>query len=69
VIIGPEGPEVRALPLEVPGLRAGGRHLEEWIRPDGGAPVFRAAGHPREVTLTPLNHSFDKRYSVCWRVV
>lgn len=69
MIVGPEGPEVHKLPLEVPGFRAASGDPEKWIRPEGKPLVFRTTGQLRDVTLAPLNRLFDQRYSVYWRVV
>jgi DUF1680 family protein len=68
MIVGPEGPEVDRLPLEIPGFRAAGADPKEWIRPTGEPLTFRTTGQPRDITLAPLNRIFDKRYSVYWRV-
>jgi hypothetical protein len=68
MIVGPEGPEVKRLPLEIPSLRTGGADPKEWMRPTGEPLTFQTTGQPRDITFAPLNRIFDKRYSVYWRV-
>jgi uncharacterized protein len=68
MIVGPEGPEVERLPLEIPGFRTAGADPKQWIRPAGEPLTFRTTGQPRDITLAPLNRLFNKRYSVYWRV-
>ena len=63
-----QGPELQeALPLDVPSLRSKGP-VEEWIRPIAGEPmVFQTVGQERNVTLKPLNQSWE-RFAVYWTV-
>jgi DUF1680 family protein len=68
MIVGPEGPEVDRLPLEIPSFRTAGADPKEWIRPTGEPLTFRTTGQPRDITLAPLNRLFNKRFSVYWRV-
>jgi len=68
MIVGPQGPETGSLPIEIPRFQSAGKDLKEWIRPQGEPLTFRTAGQPRDITLTPLNRIFDKRYSVYWKV-
>lgn len=68
MMVGPEGPEVDRLPLEIPGFRTAGADPKEWMRPAGEPLTFRTTGQPRDITFAPLNRIFDKRYSVYWRV-
>ena len=68
LVIGPEGPPVRKLPMEVPAFRAAGSDPESWIKPGERALEFRTVGQAKNVTLAPLNSLFNKRYSVYWQV-
>ncbi len=68
MIVGPEGPEVERLPLEIPSFRTAGADPKEWMRPADEPLTFRTSGQPRDITFAPLNRMFDKRYSVYWRV-
>ena len=66
--VGPEGPELENLPLDVPGIRTTAADPQEWLRPGGDPLTFHITGQPRDIVLGPLNRIFDKRYSVYWRV-
>jgi DUF1680 family protein len=68
MIIGPQGPETKSLPLDIPGFHPAGKDLNQWIRPQAAPLEFRTTGQPRDIALTPLNRFFDKRYSVYWKV-
>jgi DUF1680 family protein len=68
MIVGPEGPETEKLPIDIPSFQSAGKDLKQWIRPQAAPLEFRTTGQPRDVTLTPLNRFFDKRYSIYWRV-
>jgi len=68
MIVGPEGPDVEHLPLEIPSFKAAGAAPKDWIQPAGEPLAFRTTGQARDVTLAPLNRMFDKRYSIYWRV-
>jgi hypothetical protein len=69
MIVGPMGPGLKEHPTDVPGLRAGAKSLDAWIRPaDGELPAFRTTGQKQDVTLTPFNRIFGQRYSVYWNV-
>jgi DUF1680 family protein len=63
-----QGPELQeAPPIDVPSLRSRGP-VEEWIRPvSGQAMVFQTIGQEQNVTLKPLNQSWD-RFAVYWTV-
>jgi DUF1680 family protein len=63
-----QGPELQeAAPADVPSLVSNGR-VEEWIRPVAGQPtVFQTVGQRRNVTLKPLNQSWE-RFAVYWTV-
>lgn len=62
-----QGPELAAAPpLDVPPLKANGADPAEWIKPVTGQPLtFRTAGQEQDVTLKPLNQSWE-RYTVYW---
>jgi uncharacterized protein len=63
-----QGPEVGKAPMSVPELRASGKKLEDWIKPDGAAPLtFRIAGSGSGVTLKPLNRLWG-RFAAYWTV-
>ena len=68
MIVGPEGPDVEHLPLEIPSFKAAGAAPRDWIQPASEPLAFRTTGQARDVTLAPLNRLFDKRYSIYWRV-
>ena len=57
-----------APPLDIPTFQAAGDDPSGWIKPGGKALTFRTTGQKKDVTLTPLNALFDKRYSVYWKV-
>jgi DUF1680 family protein len=68
LILDKQGPAVEKLPLKVPELHASGKKLEDWIKPEGSAPLtFRAAGSEGGVTLRPLNQLWG-RYATYWNV-
>src|SRR5450631_392334 len=51
-----QGPAVAKIPMSVPELRASGRKLEDWMKPEGSSPLtFRAATANGSVTLKALN--------------
>lgn len=63
-----QGPETSKAPLDVPGLRAQGKKLEDWIKPDGSAPLaFRTAAPNPAVKLRPLNQLWG-RFAAYWNV-
>jgi hypothetical protein len=66
--VGPSGPRMRGMPLEVPGFQAAGPDPASWIKPAGPPLTFRTTGQPKDVTLAPLYSIFGKRYSVYWQV-
>jgi DUF1680 family protein len=68
LIVGQQWPEVRKSPMSVPELRASGKKLEDWIKPDGSAPLtFRAGSAGAGVTLKPLNQLWG-RFATYWTV-
>lgn len=64
-----QGPEMaEAPPLDVPSLKASGADPAEWIRPVPGETLtFRTTGQEHDVTLKPLNQSWE-RFAVYWTV-
>ena len=63
-----QGPEVNKAPMNAPNLHAGGKKLEDWIKPDGSAVMaFRAAASGGAVTLKPLNRLWG-RFATYWNV-
>jgi DUF1680 family protein len=63
-----QGPAVNKAPISVPDLRASGKKLEDWIKPEGAAPLtFRAASAGGSVTLKPLNQLWG-RFATYWNV-
>jgi DUF1680 family protein len=68
-VVGPEGPQVRRHPMEVPSFKAAGDDPASWIKPGEKPLTFRTTNQSKDVTLEPLNSIFDKRYSVYWQVV
>jgi hypothetical protein len=68
LIVGPAGPQVKKVPIDVPAFRATGADPETWIKPSGQPLTFRTINQRKDVTLAPLNSIFGKRYSVYWHV-
>lgn len=69
MIIGPEGPDVRHYPADVPEFRVVGGDLDSWIKPvSGQALTFQTVGTEKEVTLVPFIHITGERYSIYWTV-
>jgi DUF1680 family protein len=66
--VGPSGPHMRGMPLEVSGFHAAGPDPASWIKPAGPPLTFRTTGQPKDVTLAPFYSFFGKRYSVYWQV-
>jgi DUF1680 family protein len=66
--VGPMGPRLRGMPLEVPDFQAAGPDPASWIKPAGAPLTFRTTGQRKDVTLAPLNRIFGKRYSVYWQI-
>ena len=64
-----QGPEVQEAPaLEVPALKGAGADPAAWIKPvPGEALTFRTTGQEHDVTLKPLNQSWQ-RFAVYWTV-
>jgi uncharacterized protein len=63
-----QGPEIQDAPLDVPGLTARGTNPAHWIEPVPGQPLtFRTTGQAKDVTLKPLNQSWE-RFAVYWTV-
>ena len=80
MIVGQQGPAVRRsdgppanpnrpmLEVIVVPLHAAGPDPASWIKPAEKPLTFRTFGQKRDVTLSPLNRMFDRRYSVYWEV-
>ena len=64
-----QGPEIWAAPdLQIPAMNSGGKPVAEWIVPVPGKPLtFETVGQEQNVTLRPLNESWD-RFAVYWTV-
>ncbi len=64
-----QGPELaEAPPADVPALKANGADPGDWIKPVPGEPLtFRTTGQEHDVTLKPLNQSWQ-RFAVYWTV-
>lgn len=68
LILDRQWPEVSKIPISVPELRASGRKLDDWIKPDDSEPLaFRTAGPSESVTLRPLNQLWG-RFATYWSV-
>jgi uncharacterized protein len=55
-------------PVEIPTFKAAGPDPSAWIKPTDKPYVFKTVGQAKDVTLTPINALFDRRYSVYWQV-
>ena len=64
-----QGPEIQELPpFAVPPLVAHGSDPAAWIKPVPGQPLtFRTVGQPKDITLKPVNQSWE-RFNVYWNV-
>jgi DUF1680 family protein len=64
-----QGPEIQEAPeVKVPALTAHGAEPASWIHPVAGRTLtFRTSGQLQDVTLKPLNQSWD-RFAVYWTV-
>ena len=64
-----QGPEIEEAPaVDVPPLKSAGADPAMWIKPvPGQALTFRTTGQERDVTLKPLNQSWQ-RFAVYWTV-
>ncbi|HWC97447.1 MAG TPA: glycoside hydrolase family 127 protein [Candidatus Sulfopaludibacter sp.] len=67
LIVDQQGPEVAKIPMTAPELRASGKKLEDWIKPDGSPLAFRAASTGGSVALKPLNQLWG-RFATYWTV-
>lgn len=65
---GPNAPQLRRLPLDIPTFRSNGTHIDSWVTPADAPLAFRTRGQATDVSLRPLNSLFGKRYSVYWTV-
>ncbi len=68
MIVGPNAPQMRRVPIEVPTFTSNGADPSSWIKPAAAPLTFRTTGQQKDVTLAPLNSLFAKRYSVYWQV-
>jgi uncharacterized protein len=68
MIVGPNAPQMRRVPLEIPTFQAAGPDPASWIKPAGAPLSFHTSGQQKDVTLVPLSSLFGKRYSVYWQV-
>ena len=63
-----QGPETARAPMDVPTLKASGKELTEWLRPDGRSGLeFRTSGLGQEIAFRPLNRLWQ-RFAVYWNV-
>lgn len=68
-IIGPEGPNVRKHPIEVPAFQAGQKPLQSWLRQVSDKDLrFQASADGNEIQFVPFDRLFSERYSVYWQV-
>ena len=68
MIVGPNAPQMRRVPLEIPAFTSNGADPSSWIKPAAAPLTFRTTGQSKDVTLAPLSSLFAKRYSVYWQV-
>ncbi len=54
--------------IEIPAFQAAGADPALWIKAGDAPLTFHTVGQKKDVTLTPINSLFDKRYSVYWTV-
>src|SRR5580658_8554341 len=68
LITGSNVPRLRSAPqIAIPTLRASGE-VESWIKPGTKPLEFRTTGQAQDLTLTPINSIFGRRYNVYWQV-
>jgi DUF1680 family protein len=68
MIVGPNAPQIRRVPLEVPSFHAASADPNSWIKAGAKPLEFRTDGQQKNVSLAPINSIFGKRYSVYWQV-
>lgn len=68
MITGPNAPQMRRLPINVPTFRAASQSPDSWIKPGDKPLAFRTVNQEANVPLVPLNSLFDRRYAVYWEV-
>ncbi len=68
MIVGPNAPQMRRVPLEVPSFHAASANPNSWIKAGAKPLQFQTDGQQKNVTLVPINSIFGKRYSVYWQV-
>lgn len=67
MIVGPNAPRMRDMPMEVPTFHASNADPASWIKPADGPLAFHTSGQAKDVSLIPINTIFGKRYSVYWQ--
>jgi DUF1680 family protein len=65
LITGPNAPRLRNMPIEIPTFHA---NVSTGIKPTDTPLTFRTTSQQKDVTLSPINSIFDKRYTVYWQV-
>jgi DUF1680 family protein len=65
---GPNSPSPQRAPIQVPVFQAKGDDPGSWIKPADKPMTFRTSGQQQDVTLSPINSIFEKRYSIYWQV-
>jgi DUF1680 family protein len=70
VVIGPMGPDVQKLALEVPPLRGAQRPGEVPLQAasEGGSAFIASTQDGKQITFVPFDQLFGERYSVYWTV-
>jgi DUF1680 family protein len=68
LVLNQQAPETSKAPMEVPGLKAQGKKIEDWIKQEGSTPLeFRTAGSNPAIKLRPLNRLWG-RFATYWNV-
>jgi DUF1680 family protein len=62
-----QGPETSKAPMDVPELRAQGKGVEDWIKPDGSAPRVPDTGSNPAMKLRSVNKLWG-RFATYWNV-
>ena len=68
MIVGPNAPRMRALPIDVPAFRAASADPASWIKAGDKPLAFHTTGQQKDVTMAPISEIFGRRYSVYWKV-
>jgi uncharacterized protein len=69
LIVGPNAPQMRRLPMDVPALRASAADPASWIKPGAKPLAFHTTGQSKDVAMSPISSILDRRYSVYWQIV